>query len=136
MEHLINVRGASAFGVSSFGDEGLCRAVLQRAARRLGGRLNLEASEFGRAADGTGPLPACGTQVYASKAARGSIAEFMGFCEVEREQANGNLTPGLWLVGCGSCGGAGRGAARAASCGSWSLVPCLDADPPWRARAS
>ncbi|GBF87958.1 hypothetical protein Rsub_00670 [Raphidocelis subcapitata] len=36
--------------------------------------------------------------VYASKAARGSIAEFMGFCEVERQQANGNLTPGLWLV--------------------------------------
>ena len=36
--------------------------------------------------------------VYASKAARGSIAEFLGFCEVARAQAAGNLTPGLWLV--------------------------------------
>jgi hypothetical protein len=34
--------------------------------------------------------------------ARGSIAEFMGFCEVEREQAVGNLTPGLWLVRAGA----------------------------------
>ncbi|KAI8466377.1 MAG: hypothetical protein J3K34DRAFT_524625 [Monoraphidium minutum] len=36
--------------------------------------------------------------VTASKSARGSIAEFLGFCEVERDQAVGNLTPGLWLV--------------------------------------
>lgn len=56
--------------------------------------------------------------VYASKAARGSIAEFMGFMEVERQQAAGNLTQGLWLVrGAGGGGGEGRGRPRGAAAG-------------------
>lgn len=36
--------------------------------------------------------------VYASKAAKGSIAEFLGFCEVAADEANYRLTEGLWLV--------------------------------------
>ena len=36
--------------------------------------------------------------VYASKAAKGSIAEFLGYCEVASHQANYRLTEGLWLV--------------------------------------
>lgn len=36
--------------------------------------------------------------VYASKAARGAIAEFIGYSEVGRMEAAGNLTPGLWLM--------------------------------------
>lgn len=36
--------------------------------------------------------------VYASKAAKGSIAEFLGYCEVSASEANYRLTEGLWLV--------------------------------------
>lgn len=36
--------------------------------------------------------------VYASKAAKGSIAEFLGYCEVAAAEANYRLTEGLWLV--------------------------------------
>lgn len=36
--------------------------------------------------------------VYASKAAKGCIADFMGYCEVEPEEATMRLTSGLWLV--------------------------------------
>ncbi|BDA45257.1 probable serine/threonine-protein kinase STN8, chloroplastic at N-terminal half [Coccomyxa sp. Obi] len=36
--------------------------------------------------------------VYASSKARGSIADFMGHCTVDPEEANYRLTPGLWLV--------------------------------------
>jgi hypothetical protein len=36
--------------------------------------------------------------VYASKAAKGSIAEFLGYCEVAAEESNYRLTEGLWLV--------------------------------------
>ena len=36
--------------------------------------------------------------VYASKAAKGSIAEFLGYCEVASSEANYRLTEGLWLV--------------------------------------
>jgi hypothetical protein len=36
--------------------------------------------------------------VYASKAAKGSIAEFLGYCEVASNEANYRLTEGLWLV--------------------------------------
>jgi len=32
------------------------------------------------------------------RSARGSIADFMGYCEVEDEEAAGRLTSGLWLV--------------------------------------
>lgn len=36
--------------------------------------------------------------VYAAKAAAGSVAEFMGYIEVSEEEASTRLTPGLWLV--------------------------------------
>jgi hypothetical protein len=36
--------------------------------------------------------------VYATKAAKGCIADFMGYCEVEPEEATMRLTSGLWLV--------------------------------------
>ncbi|KAI8473395.1 MAG: kinase-like domain-containing protein [Monoraphidium minutum] len=36
--------------------------------------------------------------VAASKAARGSVADFLGFCDVEDHEAARNLTAGLWLV--------------------------------------
>jgi len=36
--------------------------------------------------------------VYAAKAAAGSVAEFMGYIEVSEEEASSRLTPGLWLV--------------------------------------
>jgi hypothetical protein len=37
--------------------------------------------------------------VHASRVARGSIAEFLGFCDVpERHAGSRLLTPGLWLV--------------------------------------
>lgn len=36
--------------------------------------------------------------VYASSKARGSIADFMGHCTVDPEEATYRLTPGLWLV--------------------------------------
>lgn len=43
--------------------------------------------------------------VYASKAAKGGIAEFLGYCEVAASEANYRLTEGLWLVS--SNGGSG-----------------------------
>ena len=36
--------------------------------------------------------------VYASKAAKGSIADFVGYVEVDDEEATAKLTQGLWLV--------------------------------------
>lgn len=36
--------------------------------------------------------------VYASKAAKGSIADFVGYIEVDDEHATTKLTQGLWLV--------------------------------------
>lgn len=36
--------------------------------------------------------------VYAASKARGSIADFMGHCAVDLEEASHRLTPGLWLV--------------------------------------
>eukprot|EP00775_Hariotina_reticulata_P003693 gene3693-3953_t len=36
--------------------------------------------------------------VYASKAAKGSIAEFIGYCEVLPREASHKLTEGLWLM--------------------------------------
>ncbi|KAK9901304.1 hypothetical protein WJX75_005502 [Coccomyxa subellipsoidea] len=36
--------------------------------------------------------------VYAASKARGSIADFMGHCAVQPEEAKHRLTPGLWLV--------------------------------------
>jgi hypothetical protein len=36
--------------------------------------------------------------VYASKAAKGCIAEFIGYCDVEPEEATSRLTQGIWLV--------------------------------------
>ena len=36
--------------------------------------------------------------VYVSKAAKGSVADFMGYVEVEDQQATSRLTSGLWLV--------------------------------------
>ena len=36
--------------------------------------------------------------VYASRASKHSIADFVGFCEVEAEEATRSLTEGLWLV--------------------------------------
>lgn len=38
--------------------------------------------------------------VYASRAAKGHTAAFLGFCEVSESQATTRLTSGLWLVGC------------------------------------
>lgn len=53
--------------------------------------------------------------VYAAKAAKDAVADFLGFCEVYEEdtKANKRLTPGLWLVRCvcmyvGVVGGRGR----------------------------
>lgn len=45
--------------------------------------------------------------VYASKAAKGGIAEFLGYCEVAASEANYRLTEGLWLVS--SNGSSSRG---------------------------
>lgn len=36
--------------------------------------------------------------VYASKAAKGSIADFVGYVEVADEEATTRLTQGTWLV--------------------------------------
>lgn len=36
--------------------------------------------------------------VHAATAARGAIAEFMGYLEVQPEEASTRLTQGLWLV--------------------------------------
>ncbi len=36
--------------------------------------------------------------VYANKAAKGSIADFVGYIEVAEEQATTKLTQGVWLV--------------------------------------
>ena len=36
--------------------------------------------------------------VYASKAAKGSTADFVGYVEVSEEQATTKLTQGVWLV--------------------------------------
>lgn len=36
--------------------------------------------------------------LHAAKAAKGGIAEFIGHSLVDYHQANGKLTPGLWLV--------------------------------------
>jgi hypothetical protein len=36
--------------------------------------------------------------VYAAKAAKNSVAEFIGYCNVGYDEASRNLTEGLWLV--------------------------------------
>lgn len=36
--------------------------------------------------------------VYAAKAAKNSVADFMGYCSVTSDEANRSLTEGLWLV--------------------------------------
>ena len=36
--------------------------------------------------------------IYASKAAKGHCADFIGYCTVAPEEATPSLTPGLWLV--------------------------------------
>lgn len=36
--------------------------------------------------------------VYAQRVAKGSIADFLGYCEVEEDDATSRLTEGLWLV--------------------------------------
>lgn len=36
--------------------------------------------------------------VYATKQCPECIAEFIGYCEVPKTEANGRMTPGLWLV--------------------------------------
>lgn len=36
--------------------------------------------------------------VHASKAAKGSIADFVGYCDVAPSEATTRLTAGLWLV--------------------------------------
>ena len=36
--------------------------------------------------------------VYTAKAAKGAVADFMGFMEVEEAHATARLTTGLWLV--------------------------------------
>lgn len=36
--------------------------------------------------------------VYASRAAKGSIADFVGYVEVDEEEATTKLTQGIWLV--------------------------------------
>ncbi len=35
---------------------------------------------------------------YAAKVAKSHIADYLGYCEVTKEEASGRLTPGLWLV--------------------------------------
>lgn len=40
--------------------------------------------------------------VYASKAAKGSIADFVGYVEVSEDEATTKLTQGVWLVSFGS----------------------------------
>ena len=41
--------------------------------------------------------------VYASKVCRDSVADFIGYCGVSREEAHKNLTPGTWLARHVSC---------------------------------
>ena len=36
--------------------------------------------------------------VYASRAAKGSIADFVGYVEVDEDEATTKLTQGIWLV--------------------------------------
>lgn len=36
--------------------------------------------------------------VYAAKAAKNSVADFLGYCSVNPDEANRSLTEGLWLV--------------------------------------
>ena len=36
--------------------------------------------------------------VYAARHARGAVADFLGYCEVEYGQASGKLSEGVWLV--------------------------------------
>ena len=36
--------------------------------------------------------------VYAARNARGAVADFLGYCEVEHGQASGKLSEGVWLV--------------------------------------
>jgi hypothetical protein len=36
--------------------------------------------------------------VYVAKAAKNSVAEFLGYCNVTAEESNRSLTEGLWLV--------------------------------------
>jgi hypothetical protein len=36
--------------------------------------------------------------VYASRVARGHVADFLGYCEVAADEASARLTQGLWLV--------------------------------------
>lgn len=36
--------------------------------------------------------------VYASRAAKGSIADFVGYIEVNEDEATTRLTQGIWLV--------------------------------------
>ena len=42
--------------------------------------------------------------VYATKSAKGAIADFVGYVEVRESEATMRLTQGLWLVGCSGDG--------------------------------
>ena len=36
--------------------------------------------------------------VYCSKKAKGSVADFLGFCDIAPEESSKELTAGVWLV--------------------------------------
>ncbi|KIY99127.1 putative Serine/threonine-protein kinase SNT7 [Monoraphidium neglectum] len=72
-------------GLLDLGGEELERVVLKRVKRFVQGAEEMVAMEHL-------------INVTASKAARGGVAEFMGYCEVEEHEASRSLTPGLWLV--------------------------------------
>ncbi|KAF6253935.1 kinase-like domain-containing protein [Scenedesmus sp. NREL 46B-D3] len=72
-------------GLLDLGRGGEERVVLKRVKARVQGAAEMAQMEHLM-------------NVYASKAAKGSIAEFLGYCEVEPRKANSRLTEGLWLM--------------------------------------
>ncbi|KAK9822826.1 hypothetical protein WJX81_005812 [Elliptochloris bilobata] len=61
------------------------RVVLKRVKRRVEGAEEMNRMEHL-------------LNVYAARSARGAVADFLGYCEVARDQAFGKLTEGVWLV--------------------------------------
>ena len=95
------------------GKEGPERVVLKRVKQRVQVRMNptnpdiLVSFHASTSAAGLQGAEEMGQMehllnVYASKAAKGSIADFVGYIEVSEDEATTKLTQGVWLVSFGS----------------------------------
>jgi hypothetical protein len=119
MEHLLNVYIGKAAKHSVAELLGYCNANAEEMflgwgaheMNQIGHLLNVEVSKRQSTTNVIGEEVLWGAQgahemnqmehllnVYVAKAAKNSVAEFLGYCNVTAEESNRSLTEGLWLV--------------------------------------